>query len=106
MFVGRVKRGVVVLLLGFGGMVAISFIVPFPFSPFIIIVIYIIIIRDLFKVMPKDVFCQKCGNANSQGSSFCAKCGSELKVNSMTCQKCPNTNIEGSTYCSKCGSAL
>ena len=32
MFVGRVKRGVVVLLLGFGGLVAVAFIIPFPYS--------------------------------------------------------------------------
>jgi hypothetical protein len=48
MFVGRVKRGVVVLLLGVGGLVAISFIIPFPYSLPFTIIIYIVVIWDLF----------------------------------------------------------
>jgi ribosomal protein L40E len=106
MFVGRVKIGVVVLLLGIAGLVAVNFIFPFPYSLALVAIIYIFIIWDLFKIMPKDVLCQKCGAANSQSSSFCAKCGNAIRINSLTCQKCANVNIEGSTYCSNCGSAL
>ena len=79
MFVGRVRRGGVILLLGFLGAVAISFIIPFPYSLPFIAIIYIVVIYDLFKIMPKDVACQGCGNMNPQGSSFCGKCGSALK---------------------------
>ena len=79
MFVGRVRRGVVVLLLGFLGLLAFSFIIPFPYSLAIAIPVYIIIIYDLLRIMPKDVACQGCGNLNPQGSSFCGKCGSTLK---------------------------
>jgi hypothetical protein len=106
MFVGRVKRGIVVLLLGIAGLVTVNFIFPFPYSLAFVVIIYIFIIWDLFRTMPKDVFCQKCGSANSQKSSFCARCGTAIRMNSLTCQKCANVNIEGSTYCSKCGSAL
>ncbi len=110
-FVGRVKRGVVIILLGFLGAVAISFIVPFPFSLAFIAGIYIFVIWDLFKIMPKDVSCKDCGNLNPEGSTFCAKCGAALKVNdssmmTVACQRCENMNVEGSSFCSKCGSAL
>lgn len=78
-FVGRVRRGVVVLLLGFLGALAVSFIIPFPYSAPIVIAIYVIIIYDLLRILPKDVVCHSCGNANPQGSSFCGKCGFALK---------------------------
>ena len=107
MFVGRVKRGVVVLLLGFGGLVAVAFIIPFPYSLPFTIIIYIVVIWDLFRIKPKDVACQKCGNMNTEGSSFCAKCGTALKVNGeVICQKCASKNITGSAFCLKCGSSL
>ena len=106
-FVGRVKRGVVVLLLGFGGLVAVAFIIPFPYSLPFTISIYIVVIWDLFKIKPKDVACQKCGNMNTQGSAFCAKCGNALQVNGeVICQKCGSKNVAGSAFCSKCGSSL
>ena len=107
MFVGRVKRGVVVLLLGVGGLVAVYFIIPFPYSLPFSIIIYIVVIWDLFRSKPKDVACQKCRMMNTQDSSFCAKCGIALKVNGeVICQKCATKNVPGSAFCSKCGSAL
>lgn len=104
-FVGRVKRGMVILLLGFIGALAISFIVPFPYSLPFIAGIYIFVIWDLFKIVPKDVSCKDCGKLNPEGSTFCAKCGAALKVNdssiTVACQKCANMNIEGSAFCAR-----
>lgn len=79
MFVGRVRRGVVFLLVGFGGLLAVSFIIPFPYSLPFVIIIYIVIIFDLFRIMPMDVACQSCGNMNPQGRSFCGECVATLK---------------------------
>ena len=57
----------------------VSFIIPYPYSLAIAIPLYVIIIYDLLRIMPKDVACQNCSNLNPQGSSFCGKCGSMIK---------------------------
>lgn len=78
MFVGRIKRGVVILLLAIGGSIATTLIIPYPYSLAIIIPIYMIVFYDLFRIMPKDITCRNCHHLNPQDSSFCGKCGSIL----------------------------
>ena len=54
-----------------------------------------------------SIICPKCGNQNSQDSSFCGRCGTKLiPDNTLICHKCGKHNPPNFKYCIGCGTLL
>jgi hypothetical protein len=93
-YIKRIKRGVGLFFLGLAIMIAVSFVIPFPFSLVVGLGYVIWLIYDVFRIINIEspaarqgedtqeslkVQCKKCGNMNSEGTSYCVKCGSLLQ---------------------------
>lgn len=51
--------------------------------------------------------CPNCFFDNPEGTSFCNKCGTKLKMETIVkCRKCNTENPQGSVFCGSCGSKL
>ncbi len=49
---------------------------------------------------PIQMTCPKCANAVSADSTYCPKCGTQLRP---TCSQCGNVLQPGDSFCSRCG---
>ena len=93
-YIKRIKRGVGLFFLGLAIMIAVSFVIPFPFSLIVGLGYLIWLIYDVFRIINMEpttarhggvtqeslkVRCKKCGNMNSEGTNYCVKCGSLLQ---------------------------
>lgn len=92
-YVRRIKRGVGLFFLGLAIMIAVSFVIPWPFTLFVGLGYVIWLISDVFRIINME-------NILAHGGE------THYEVRKIQCQKCGNTNREGSTYCVKCGSLL
>jgi TM2 domain-containing membrane protein YozV len=97
-YIGRVKRGIGIFLLGLAVTFSISFLIPFPFSIPVILIYLVWLIYDLLRIIDAT-------NKQSQSSEI-GSLDSESKPQQISCSKCGNINTEDSAFCVKCGSAL
>ena len=84
-YIRRIKRGVALFFLGLAIMIAVSFVIPFPFSLVVGLGYVIWLIYDLFQIINMEspgtrqgdtqeslkVQCKKCGNMNREGTNYC-----------------------------------
>jgi TM2 domain-containing membrane protein YozV len=98
-YIGRIKRGIGIFLLGLAVTISAAFLIPFPFSILAGLIYLAWLIYDLFRIISAT-------NKQSPSYGKVESLDSESKPQQMSCSKCGNINTEDSAFCVKCGSAL